>query len=545
MDLTEEEKHILENLSKISKVGRARAEKIIASGFSRVKDLEKAGVEELTSIKGIGSNIAENIFDFLEEVKDENGELRVCDECGSLVGSSAEKCPECDHTLQEEVKGEESDDEEEKKKERCPVCGSFLTKEDDSCPVCGNTIGENRESLSSEEDHKEEEDMGEYMEKRIQELEGMMNSKPVEEVQKEPQEDEEVRPEDGLESSLEEVVEELEEGETEEIVYEIKDLEERIEDTEEKIDSREKEGRERYEAYPGELEEDKARIRDVLEELDNDKRLPTEFVEKEFDELLSYEKNRRYGKALDLALDILFHVEHLEKLKAQVDKAEDRKEYLSTEKRKKTFSDTLEKIKDKCESGEYKEALEISKTLTDLYRNKQKEKLEKKFKKKLRKVRKNLKVARETPIELESIKINVKEGIESKKSGNIKKGLSELEETLDRLEDIFVFSSKLEDAKAKLDQLRESGENTGDLSKRLKKLKDLAEEGNLNQANNLIDNFLGTINERKRQIEHETEEEKIKGEEEKTDDARIESIKDRITKANEEPILSSEKDKKD
>lgn len=531
LDLTEEEKHILDNLSSIPKVGRARAEKIITSGFSRVKDFEDTDIKDLTSVKGIGSSIAENILDFLKDRKDDKGELIICEKCGSLIGASSEGCPECDHTFQEEEKDVKSGEDQEIEKERCSLCGSYLIEEEDSCPVCGNPVREKIGSSSSTDRDKDE--IEDYIKKRIEELDSVFDSETSNKVQ---EMTEEVGSEEDFETSMEQGLESLDEEETEEIVDEIEKLEEEIEDDREKDELR------RYEAYPGELDDDKARIKSVIEEMKGEQYISTKKIEAEFDEMISHEEKGSYRKALDLAVKLLFDVEYLEIIKRQLDSVEDIKKDLSTEEGKKKLSKSINEIEEKCEAGEYEEALHLANKLEDLCEYDRREKLEKRFEKKLRRVRKNLKVARETYIDLKNTKINVKKSIESKKSGDLKEGITLLEDTLNDLEDIFVFSSKLEEAKGKLGEIRRSGGNTSELSQRLKKLKDFADEGDLEQANDRIRELLSEIDETKERLELGFEED---DQATKTDEAvRLESIKDNINKANEEPILSDDKNKK-
>lgn len=481
LDLTSEEKNILDNLTKISKVGRSRAEEIVKSGLSRVEDLEKADIDDFTSIKGIGTNLGEKIFDFLEDVKDEKGEMKTCEECGSLIGRDLDRCPECKDVIQrEEGERGEKEEKEEVKKDRCPLCGSLFKEGVDSCPVCGGPIkggSEKVSSVNSDEEPKEErleKDMGEEV----------------------------THSEDIPGPSIDEKLDELSKEEIEEIVDEIKKLEGEVDSGERKEGDAnrkaiEKEKKERYEAYPGELEEDKARIKDTLKKLNDDRYISTDKAEVKFDELLSYEEEKKYNRALDLAIELLFDVKSLEMLKERLDETKDMKKNISNKKSKKKLSNKLKKIRDRCETGEYEEALRLSRTLSDICQDDQKGRLEKNFDKKLRRVRKNLKVANEGHIDLKNIKANLKKALKCKESGNVKKAISYLVEALNQLQQVFVFSSKLEEAKRKLSEMRKNGRNTKNLSQRLKNLKDLAEEGNFDQANDQIEKLLGTIDERK------------------------------------------------
>ncbi|MEF8874542.1 MAG: helix-hairpin-helix domain-containing protein, partial [Candidatus Thermoplasmatota archaeon] len=167
VDIEEEEKQVLDNLKKIPDIGRKRAERVIISGFSRVKDLEEADRDDFASIERIGRATAEKIYRFLQDVKDERGKLKLCSECGSLMGAAKENCPKCDggqsekkkedfemqETLNEAEEKTTEETTEEKASKTCSVCGTSLEAGQETCPVCGTSFA--GEGTSQKEIRKE------------------------------------------------------------------------------------------------------------------------------------------------------------------------------------------------------------------------------------------------------------------------------------------------------------------------------------------------------------------------------------------------------
>ncbi|MBS3817134.1 MAG: hypothetical protein KGY76_06190 [Candidatus Thermoplasmatota archaeon] len=535
--LTDEEKHILYNLRRISKVGRSRAEDIINAGFSKVSELERDDVDDFSSIDGIGPSIAENIMEFLEDAKDEEGKLRLCRGCNHLIGENLEECPECDRSKEEESSRSKPEKPEEKKARRCSLCGSPLKDVEMICPVCGKSLRDDSLRASKEEKTGSKKDVErEIHDKEAPTEKGAKLGKgEVEDIVQEIK-----RLESDIdEGRKDEIEEETEEESFEEIAAEI--------EKGKKYEIEEKEtNKEHHEAYPGELQEDQERIRNVLRKVKDHEWIEIKEIKERFKRLLSHEKKGKYDEAMDLAIELLLDVKDLERLQQDLDEAEKMKKDLSEEESKKELSKKMERIKKKCGDGKYQDALEISNNLTDFTQEDQKKRMKRLFEKKLKKTQKNIKVARQTQLDLDVIKTKIRRSIESERSGNIKKGLDLLEETLNRLEDLFVFSLKLEEARGKLSEIREKGGETVDLSRRLKKLKDLADDGNFNEARNGITSLIRDIDERKgSERAAEEEKEEIESGEDDTEndeiDDHVDSMKEKVQKGNEEPRVKKRK----
>src|SRR3989441_191971 len=76
--------------------GEAKARRV-AERFPSLEQLRAATREELTSVPGVTSADLETLLGLLSDgsERDASGELFLCPECGSFVGTAAKSCPFC------------------------------------------------------------------------------------------------------------------------------------------------------------------------------------------------------------------------------------------------------------------------------------------------------------------------------------------------------------------------------------------------------------------------------------------------------------------
>ena len=163
--INDDEKAVLNALKQISGVGSSRARNIVDAGFSDVEELDDVDLESITSIEGIGESIASDIVETIEDTKEEGG-LYLCDQCGAFVGKKSEICSNCGavmEDLEEEQEEEKVTSEEsvsEKSKEGgslylCSNCGSFIGSDSETCKHCGAEMEDDdvvEDEISKEDD---------------------------------------------------------------------------------------------------------------------------------------------------------------------------------------------------------------------------------------------------------------------------------------------------------------------------------------------------------------------------------------------------------
>lgn len=557
VDLDEEEKQVLDNLKRIPDVGMARAEKVVIAGLSRVKDLERMEKEELASIQGIGSTTAEKIYDFIQDVKDEEGRLKICGTCGTLMGADLEECPRCEERAKRGKKNKEEEADirestggtEELSPKVCSVCGTSIENAEDECPVCGKPLSD--QEPSGREGKEKEGSEGE----RVCAICGTplkegMDRCPIcksSQVKIEPEEEDitktdlpsgeerlkvdDVKDSEGkkadqffddvelVEGECEDGIEEkrgsegvemsdgskgFEEIEGPEPVEETEQVE-GVRKTEEREHHEELEGPEkkwkRHEGYPGELEEDKAYIKGVLENIE-DEIIDMTPIEERLKILSSHEERGEYDKALEISLELVLDVEDLQDLEDHLSDLGSTRRKVSTDGAAEEFKSELKRIEEKCREGEYSRALEIAKILKNIPTSEEEKKLESDFKERLMKIRENMRIARETGLDLKNIKREVKEALELGKSGELVESLKILNKELVSIQKVLLFSSILEGAKEELREIRELGVETSASSQELKEIKEKANGGDLDQALKEIYQLFRVLEKKKREIQN-------------------------------------------
>jgi len=523
LNITTEEKKVLDTLKSIPDVGRKRAEKIIEGGLSEVSDLEKNGKDDFASITGIGSATAEKIVEFIDERKDDDGRLKLCDDCGSLIGQSTEICPECGYEFVAEKKvvgseegSEEGVEDESSSADACTVCGTSLDAEQEICPVCGNSLTADEKKI--EEDMEAEAPEYEEEETRGCEVCGtpldegttvcpvcqaeQSSSGSIYGTEEELAETEVKGVEEELEVEDEEVEDELVGTEVEGVEEELEG-EEELEETEEEEgeeDSEEETAWEIYEAYPGEMEEDIDHIKSVLDSVDKDP-IDTGHIEEGLDQVLTLRENGEHEEAMDLILDLILELDDIIELHECLSDIEDLRSTVSRTEGSLQLIKRLEDIRYKCREGDYTSALDIAESLEQMDVGEREEDPDEVFKNRLKRVRINLRTARSTNFELVYIKDKVKTALQTQKSGDIEEGLIILNRGLTRLQKILVLSSMFEAAKVEIRRIRKLGEDTTDFSLQLKEIKDTADEGKLLKAIKEINGFLETLHTERRELE--------------------------------------------
>lgn len=96
------EESFLVLLSRIRGVGKKRARRLIAEGFSSIDSILSAKVEEIAMVGGIGWELATRIKEFFEDQLFREAVPFVCPICGSLVKTDETRCPSCGATLKAE-----------------------------------------------------------------------------------------------------------------------------------------------------------------------------------------------------------------------------------------------------------------------------------------------------------------------------------------------------------------------------------------------------------------------------------------------------------
>ncbi|MGM0405550.1 MAG: double zinc ribbon domain-containing protein [Thermoplasmatota archaeon] len=175
-DKFEKDQHaILKALQQISGVGSSRAKNIVNAGYSDVDDLHDIDIESISSIKGIGESVANDIVSTIEETKEKGG-LYLCDECGAFVGEESEHCSNCgavmvdvDEEAEPELEeiDEEVGDEHDKQDSSlylCSNCGSFVSADSDICKYCGASMDVVEEDVDDEPPIEPEENIADEVE---------------------------------------------------------------------------------------------------------------------------------------------------------------------------------------------------------------------------------------------------------------------------------------------------------------------------------------------------------------------------------------------
>src|SRR2546427_10719481 len=123
--------------------GEAKARRV-AERFPSFEQLRAATREELTSVPGVTSADLETLLGLLSDgsERDASGELFLCPECGSFVGTAAKSCPFCGVEFDASVDSglsEQIDDfvaEEDAPARICLTCGAGMGTDAMKCGMC-------------------------------------------------------------------------------------------------------------------------------------------------------------------------------------------------------------------------------------------------------------------------------------------------------------------------------------------------------------------------------------------------------------------------
>src|SRR5256885_6270991 len=124
--------------------GEAKARRV-AERFPSLEQLRAATREELTSVLGVTSADLATLLGLLSDgsERDASGELFLCPECGSFVGTAAKSCPFCGVEFDASVDSglsEQIDDfvaEEDAPARICLTCGAGMGIDAMKCGMCG------------------------------------------------------------------------------------------------------------------------------------------------------------------------------------------------------------------------------------------------------------------------------------------------------------------------------------------------------------------------------------------------------------------------
>ncbi|MEF8874867.1 MAG: zinc ribbon domain-containing protein [Candidatus Thermoplasmatota archaeon] len=176
---TDKEKAI-EELTKISGVGPAKAKTLYDNGFESPDDILNGGMKGLAEVSHIGFSTAKEIFSNAKEVAmGGEEEEQECPICGAAVAADAEGCPECGEPL-----GGEEEEEEESKD--CPECGAEVGPNVEICYSCGADLVGDEEVEMASEDYEE---IKEGLEEMVEDIDNAQRDETKEEVPEETREE--------------------------------------------------------------------------------------------------------------------------------------------------------------------------------------------------------------------------------------------------------------------------------------------------------------------------------------------------------------------
>jgi uncharacterized repeat protein (TIGR01451 family) len=192
----EDREGLIHWLSLVPGLGKAKIDNLAKAGYTSIESINKATIEELSSVQGIGTVLARKIKDFAarldlkegeeggrdEKKRDAASSLFLCTNCGALIAEGGRKCSICGAEFEEGEEEEEEgwvreplkalEEEERMKKpsdvdgfwykERpglmiCTNCGALIAEHERKCSVCGAEFEEEDEELAPETDEKREE----------------------------------------------------------------------------------------------------------------------------------------------------------------------------------------------------------------------------------------------------------------------------------------------------------------------------------------------------------------------------------------------------
>ncbi len=272
----------------------------------------------------------------------------------------------------------------------------------------------------------------------------------------------------------------------------LKRLKKEINSLRNKDQSKKSEGITKYEYYPGEFREDLQRVKSVLEDI-SDERIDTDNLEKKVEQVLSLKEDGKYKRAIHLIHEQVLDVEVIKDLERVLKKTGHLGENELDDEEEKKWYKKVKKIRKNCENGEYLKALNIAESLNGLKSRRTAGKREKTFENKLERARKKLRVSRFSDVDLKEIKVHIKKGVEAAKRGKTKKAIENLDRGIDKLDDVFLFSLKLEKAETELKDSDLSKEAKRRYEKRLDDLQNMGKRGNFDKASSKIDDLISEL----------------------------------------------------
>ncbi len=271
---------------------------------------------------------------------------------------------------------------------------------------------------------------------------------------------------------------------------------------------------EEYGFYPGELKEDLKRVRKVLSGLENES-VDVNHIKKKIKRVFSLKEKGDHEEAVNLLHELVLDVEVIKDIDDILSSVGEIRDIESANEKKKELGAKIKEVGKKCKTGDYLGALNKAEEIKEIKR-KDTERKEKKFENKLNRARKKLRISRFSNANLQKIKVPVKTGVEAAKRGKIDKAIEHLDKGLDKLDDLFSFSIKLERAKSILKRRDISENEAKEYRRRLKNLRNLGQGGDFKRASSKISKLLSEISPNIEKEEGDEDEEKDKEDSMKT-----------------------------
>ncbi len=495
------DKKKIQDLTKLASIGNLTARALIDLGYDSLTDLKNTDIDDLTSIEGIGDKLSEDIIKDLESEeykKDEETNLEFhCPVCKKIIKSDSEKCQECEEDIRliSEIilpdRGvienprktlaeiEENLKDDEKDVESWFIRGSIL-----------EGMGANRKALNSFD--------------RVIELDPLFDnvwnakahvSLKIGETKEAAKAYRLAYDVHGLPINLVEEVEKKDMSSAEKI-EEIKKIDQKEKKTDETVS--------RARNMLGDLKRDEREIRELRKILDN---ATEDKIHGEIEEAMKKAKN------------VIKKCEIINKTENNISEFEEKLRKIDKKDMKERFEKDIVEIQGMMKDFNYEEAERVSRHLEEALefekqRFEEKIELREEYDEQIDELKK---IAEKVPSELSkliSIEESIKTAKKSLKDDEIKKASEIIKKYLDHKSVILDISEKLDKIEALemgLEGLNESrDEYFGEIDEKIENVKKKCEEGEFNDAKEILDDVSEDIDkdidDRIKTIEEEIEE---------------------------------------
>ncbi len=426
----------------------------------------------------------------------------------------------------------------------CPVCDSEIPKDSKTCPNCGVDLS----LFDLEEDVDiDQENMGDLSglieegegeEELIEKIKGLGGDMDEEGEDKE--EIEEVVEEEGEEEDVEEIVTfecPICGAEVDEDAIECPNC------GAEFVEEEEEEGVEEEEAEEGVIEEEPEgeadmeerladgidRVRALLREAQETRVDITEYKDS-LKELIDLTQEEDYSRGLEVVDELEAHGSDILELDEVLDDIRDMEEGMEGGSESVQISNRIDEIIERANGGEYTEALEDAEELKEELeeereeieeeKKKEEEDMREKLEDRIQSARKSLSEARDTKIKIDELKSLMGETVQAKKSGELEEALEKADEIEERSERVIDVSEKLSKGKSKVKEMKDMGLDYEPYLSDLKEGKSRADAGEYSSAMDLFDKTISEVEEKlveERELREKREKYEEKFEEKKED----------------------------